>query len=175
MLAHHIEKWKKLVKYYLFLDLAPLKIHNHAYNLGGIYFEKTWYKHKWHLFLHNSRQPTTMALYINVFYITLWWDILIIPQVIEFLDFLPCGMSVHFIPYRKDKIRRLDDEGSTHLWNIGLLWDYMALYPRKLSSLTCKMTEEWQEKKAERKSKGKVERHSGRSEKENFLETMALT
>jgi hypothetical protein len=28
-----------------------------------------------------------------------------------------------------------DDGGSTHLWNVGLLLDYTALYPRRLSSL----------------------------------------
>jgi hypothetical protein len=28
-----------------------------------------------------------------------------IPQVVEFLDFLPSRVSVHFIPYRKDKMR----------------------------------------------------------------------
>jgi hypothetical protein len=27
-----------------------------------------------------------------------------------------------------------DDGGSTHLWNVGLLLDYTALYPRRLSS-----------------------------------------
>lgn len=45
-----------------------------------------------------------MALYLNIlFYIKLQTDILKIPQVEEFSNSSPYGMSVHFIPYRKDK------------------------------------------------------------------------
>jgi hypothetical protein len=54
--------------------------------------------------LHNSREPTTVALYLNVvYYIKLWWNLLKNPQVVEFLDSSPSGMSVHFIKYREDK------------------------------------------------------------------------
>jgi hypothetical protein len=53
--------------------------------------------------LHNSRKPTTTALYLNVFYIKLYWRILKIPQIVEFPHFSPSGMSVHFIPYGKIK------------------------------------------------------------------------
>jgi hypothetical protein len=28
-----------------------------------------------------------------------------IPKIVEFPDFPPSGFSVHFVPYRKDKIR----------------------------------------------------------------------
>jgi hypothetical protein len=56
--------------------------------------------------VHNSREPTTIALYLNVaFCIKFYSDISKIPAVAEFPDFLLSGMSVHFILYRKDKIR----------------------------------------------------------------------
>jgi hypothetical protein len=41
-----------------FLVLACIQIHNHAYYLVGIYFEKTGYKHKWHK-LHFTEQQRT--------------------------------------------------------------------------------------------------------------------
>jgi hypothetical protein len=45
-----------------------IQIHHHAYNLAGIYFEKTGYKHKGtSCILHNRREPTTMVSYLNVY------------------------------------------------------------------------------------------------------------
>jgi hypothetical protein len=47
-----------------------------------------------------------MAPYLNaVFYIKLWRDIVEIPQVVEFPDFSPFGMSVYLIPHRQHKMR----------------------------------------------------------------------
>jgi hypothetical protein len=55
---------------------------------------------------HNSREPKTMTLYLNVlFYIKFYWYILTIPQAVEFSNFSPSEMTVHFISCRKDKIR----------------------------------------------------------------------
>jgi hypothetical protein len=51
------------------------------------------------------------------------------------LGIAPCSLRVHqcfrrvYCPHYQG-----DDGGSTRLWNVGLLWDYMALYPRRLSS-----------------------------------------
>jgi hypothetical protein len=56
--------------------------------------------------LHNSRDPTMMALYLNaVFYIkiTVRYIVFKIQQFVEFPDFLPSGMNVHIIPCRKEK------------------------------------------------------------------------
>jgi hypothetical protein len=58
-----------------------------------------------HCILHNSKESATVTLHLNlVFHIKLQWGILKFPQVLEFPDFSPSGMSVHFIPYRKGKI-----------------------------------------------------------------------
>jgi hypothetical protein len=54
------QKSKKKISLHLlhFLDLAPIQIHHHVYNLVGIYFEKTGYKHKWHKFYFTQQQRT---------------------------------------------------------------------------------------------------------------------
>jgi hypothetical protein len=90
-------------------DLTPIQIHNHAYNLVGIYSEKTGYKHKWYK-LHFTQQQITdnngpVFKCCKLFYIKLPSDILKIPLLVEFPDFSLSEMSVHFIPYRKYTIR----------------------------------------------------------------------
>jgi hypothetical protein len=42
--------------------------------------------------------------------------------------------QVNYLWDFRTKIHRLDNGGSTNLWNVGLLRVYTALYPRKLSS-----------------------------------------
>jgi hypothetical protein len=39
-----------------FSDLAPIQIRNHAYDLVGIYSEKSEYKHKWHKLYFTQQQ-----------------------------------------------------------------------------------------------------------------------
>jgi len=41
-----------------FSDLAPTQIHNHAYNLVGMYFEKPGYRHKWYKLYFTQQQRT---------------------------------------------------------------------------------------------------------------------
>jgi hypothetical protein len=41
-----------------FSDLAPIKIHNHVYNMASICFEKNGDKHKWHELYFTQRQRT---------------------------------------------------------------------------------------------------------------------
>jgi hypothetical protein len=48
--------------YYIFSDLLPIQIHNHAYSLVGIYFEKTEYKHQWHKLYLTQQQRTDNSL-----------------------------------------------------------------------------------------------------------------
>jgi hypothetical protein len=42
----------------MFSDLAPIHIHNHAYNPAGVYFEKTGYNHKWRELCVTQQQRT---------------------------------------------------------------------------------------------------------------------
>jgi hypothetical protein len=60
ILAHHGKMKKSLSTYYyvFFSHLAPIQIHNHAYNLVGVYFVKTGYKHKWHKLYFTQQQGT---------------------------------------------------------------------------------------------------------------------
>jgi hypothetical protein len=90
-------------------------------------------------FLHNSWEPTTIALYLNVaFYIHLYWDILNIPQVVKFPDFLPSGMSVHFIPYRKGKIKTIRKK-SARLVTLPVNGQ-VFLWMNFLDSVSCRLT-----------------------------------
>jgi hypothetical protein len=82
-----------------------MQIHNHAYNLVGIYLEKTGYKHKWYKFYFTQEQRTDNDLVLK--YCILHKTVVSIkkvvlknPQVVEFMDFAPSRISVHFIPYR---------------------------------------------------------------------------
>jgi hypothetical protein len=56
--------------YYISSDSAYIQIHNHVYNLVGIYFEKTGYKHKRHKSYFTQQQSTdNNDLYLNVLFI----------------------------------------------------------------------------------------------------------
>jgi hypothetical protein len=57
---------KKEILSYVSLTYA-CTIRTHAYNLVGIYFEKTGYKHKWHsCILHNVREPELSEIYLKI-------------------------------------------------------------------------------------------------------------
>jgi hypothetical protein len=60
LIPPHQRKVKKLTLNMLlhFSDLAPIQIHYHAYNLDGIYSEKTGYRHKWHKLYFTQLQAT---------------------------------------------------------------------------------------------------------------------
>jgi hypothetical protein len=51
-----------------FSGLTPVEIHrpNHAYNLVGVYFKKTDYKHRWKKSYFTQQQRATMTLYLNI-------------------------------------------------------------------------------------------------------------
>jgi hypothetical protein len=75
VLAHHekVENISVNILLHFFRLTAYMNNDDHAYNLIGIYSEKTGYKYKGHkVYFDNSREPTTVALYLNVaFYIKL--------------------------------------------------------------------------------------------------------
>jgi hypothetical protein len=92
ILAHHRKVKKKVSLNMLshFSDFAPIQIHNHAYDLVGIYFEKTGYKHKWHklYFTQQQRTNNNVPVFKCVLHkIVVRYCILQILQVTEFLDF----------------------------------------------------------------------------------------
>jgi hypothetical protein len=107
ILAYH-RNVKKLFKHIItfFSDLARIQIHNHAYNLVGIYFEKAEYKHNWHKLYFTQQQRT--GINVLVFKCCILNKIILrynkkILQVVQFPDLSLSGMSVDFTPYRKDK------------------------------------------------------------------------
>jgi hypothetical protein len=87
--------------------LEPIKLHNNVYSLVGIYYEKAEHKHKRHKLCFTRQQRTdNNGLVINCCILhKIIMRYIKIPQVVEFPDFSPARISVHFIPYRKDKIR----------------------------------------------------------------------
>jgi hypothetical protein len=68
LILAHLRKVKKgnLFKNVITLFGAPTQIHNHAYNVVGIYSEKTGYRHRWYRLCFTQQQrTTTMALYFT--------------------------------------------------------------------------------------------------------------
>jgi hypothetical protein len=66
-LARH-RKVKNIFKHIImhFLDLAPTQTHNHAYSPVGNYFDEQGISTRGNnCILHNSREPTTISLYLN--------------------------------------------------------------------------------------------------------------
>jgi hypothetical protein len=87
---------------YFFSELAPVQIH-HAYTLAGICFEKTGYKwHKLYFTLQQRTDNNGLVFKCRILHRIVGRFKKM--QIVEFLDFSPCGMSIHFIPYRNDKI-----------------------------------------------------------------------
>jgi hypothetical protein len=112
-LAHHRKVKKNSLNILLhFSYLPPMQNHNHAYSLFGIHFEKTGYKHKWHKSYFTQQQrtnnngPTFKCCILHKIMVRYIKH----PQVVEFPNFSPSGMSVLF---RTGKIKSGQSEKKT--------------------------------------------------------------
>jgi hypothetical protein len=106
LVNHRIAKNSLNVLFH-FSDLAPIEIYNNAYNPVGIYFEKTGHKHKRHklYFTQQQRTDNNGLVFKRCIIHILQLETLQIQQDLEFQEFSPSGISVHFIPHSKDKLR----------------------------------------------------------------------
>jgi hypothetical protein len=82
-------------------DLPRKQIHDHSYSPVGICFEKTGHK----LYFTQQQRTDNSGIVFKCILLKIMVRYIKIPQVVEFPDSSLPGISVHFMPYMKDKIR----------------------------------------------------------------------